>query len=234
MATPPSYQNVLSKQIGSGPDSAYSFPVTYATDQLSKETSITLPQLRRTHPLVWCIALLCLLFSLSVIFFVVATLIIFLVIKPKYPLFDIPSARLNAIYFDSPEYFNGDLCFSVNFSNPNKKMSLRFEYLDLRLYFHDQLIAVQSIETFIQREGQMSVGSVNMVSSLVYLPSNLAEELHKEVESNKVLYDVEGNFKLKMMLGFVHIGYWLKARCQLEMTAPPNGLLMARRCNINR
>ncbi|GAB2284812.1 hypothetical protein Dimus_019265 [Dionaea muscipula] len=193
-----------------------------------------LPQPRRTHPLVWCTAALCLVFSLFLIFFGVATLIIFLVIKPRYPLFDVPNARLNAIYFDSPEYFNGNFNFLANFTNPNKRITLRFDYSDLQLFFRDRLLAVQTINPFIQTRGEMSVGSIEMVSSLVYLPSTLANELQREVQANRIVYLIKGRFKVRAMLGFLHFGYWLKARCQLEMTAPPNGILIARRCNTRR
>ncbi|CBI39848.3 unnamed protein product, partial [Vitis vinifera] len=82
-----------------------------------------LRQPRRTNPMVWCCAILCLIFSLILIFFGIATLIIFLVIKPKTPLFDIPGVSLSSVYFDSPEYFNGDFTFLANFSNPNRKIN---------------------------------------------------------------------------------------------------------------
>lgn len=82
-----------------------------------------LPELhpQRTHPLIWCCAILCLIFSLILILFGVATLIIFVSIKPRLPAFDTPNASLNGIYFDSPEYFNGDFIFLANFSNPNSE-----------------------------------------------------------------------------------------------------------------
>ncbi|XP_023877188.2 uncharacterized protein At1g08160 [Quercus suber] len=161
-------------------------------------------------------------------------MITFLVIKPRYPLFDIPNANLNAIYFDSPEYFNGDFTFLANFSNPNRKIDVRFEYLSVELFFSDRLIATQAIEPFTQRRGKKRLETVHFISSLVFLPQNLAVELQKQVQSNKVSYNVRGTYKVKAKLGLIRISYWLHSRCQLQMTGPPTGVLVARSCRTTR
>ncbi|KAK6947134.1 hypothetical protein RJ641_000607 [Dillenia turbinata] len=101
-------------------------------------------------------------------------------------MFDIPSASLNAIYFDSPEYFNGDYTFIANFSNPNRKIDVRFEYIDIELYFSNRLIATQALHPFMQRRGEVGVTSVHLISSLVYLPPDTALELRQQVQSNRV------------------------------------------------
>ncbi|KAL4618494.1 hypothetical protein ACB092_06G014700 [Castanea dentata] len=189
---------------------------------------------RRTNPIIWCSAILCLIFCLILIFFGVATLVTFLVIKPRYPLFDIPNANLNAIYFDSPEYFNGDFTFLANFSNPNRKIDVRFEYLSVELFFSDRLIATQAIEPFTQRRGEKRLEAVHFISSLVFLPQNLAVELQKQVQSNKVSYNVRGTYRVKATLGLIRISYWLHSRCQLQMTGPPTGVLVARSCRTTR
>ncbi|XP_073224325.1 uncharacterized protein [Cicer arietinum] len=59
---------------------------------------------------------------LVLILFGVTTLIIFIAIKPRNPTFDISNANLNVVYFDSPQYFNGDFTLLANFTNPNTKI----------------------------------------------------------------------------------------------------------------
>uniref|UniRef100_A0A2N9J1Y7 Late embryogenesis abundant protein LEA-2 subgroup domain-containing protein n=1 Tax=Fagus sylvatica TaxID=28930 RepID=A0A2N9J1Y7_FAGSY len=226
-------QIVISKQAENQQNRA---PNTPKSDiRISRKASTLLaPRPRQTNPITWCIAFLCLIFCLILIFFGVATLITFIVIKPRYPLFDIPNANLNSIYFDSPEYFNGDLTFLANFSNPNRKIDVRFEYLDIELFFSDRLIATQTIEPFTQRRGEKRLESVHFISSLVFLPQNLAVELQKQVQSSKVSYNVRGTYKVTATLGLIHISYWLHSRCQLEMTGPPTGVLVARSCRTKR
>ncbi|KAL5735521.1 hypothetical protein ACOSQ2_030309 [Xanthoceras sorbifolium] len=192
------------------------------------------PRPRRTNLLIWCGATFCFIFSLLLIFFGIATLIIFLVIKPRNPVLDTPGASLNTIYFDTPDYFNGDFTFLANFSNPNRKIGVRFEYLETELYFYDKLIATQVLQPFSQQPGEARVESIHMISSLVYLPQNFAGELRKQVQSNKVNYNIRASFKVKATLGIIHITYWLHSRCQLEMTGPPSGVLIARHCRTKR
>ncbi|XP_021905979.1 uncharacterized protein At1g08160, partial [Carica papaya] len=208
-------------------------PATAKSEKL-RQLPLRQPQPNRTNPLIWCGAVLCLIFSLVLIFFGIATLIIFLGIKPRNPVFDAPSASLNSIYFDSPEYFNGDFTFLANFSNPNRKIDVRFEYLDMELYFLDRLIGTQAVQPFSQRRGETRLESLHFISSLVYLPQNLSMELRKQVLNNRIRYNIRGTFKVRASLGMIHFSYWLHGRCQLEMTGPPTGVLVAHSCKTRR
>ncbi|KAM7278971.1 hypothetical protein ACFE04_006105 [Oxalis oulophora] len=189
---------------------------------------------RKTSPLTWLSVILCFIFSLLLIFFGVATLIIFLIIQPKIPVFDTPNASLRVIYFDAPEYFNGDFAFVANFSNPNRKIDVRFEYLEVELFFFDRLIAMQVLQPFKQRKGEIRLEEIHMISSLVYLPQRHAVELRKQVMSNRITYEIRGSFKVKASLGSIHYSYWIHGKCQLQMTGPPTGGLVARNCTTKR
>lgn len=189
---------------------------------------------RRTNPVIWCASVLCLIFSLLLIFFGIATLIIFVGIKPRRPLFDTPSASLSVVYINSPTFLNGDLTFVANFTNPNHKLEVTFEYLDMELYFLDNLIAAQAIQPFTQKREEMRLVSVHMISSLVYLPPNLALELQKQVQMNRVVFHIKGTFRVRINLGLVHLSYRLHSKCQLELTGPPTGVLIAHNCRTKR
>ncbi|CAA7025362.1 unnamed protein product [Microthlaspi erraticum] len=193
-----------------------------------------LPQSSRTNPLIWCVAGLCLVFSLSLIFFGIATLIVFLAVRPRTPVFDIPNANLHTVYFDTPGYFNGDLSMLVNFTNPNKKLEVRFEQLKIELFFFNKLIAVQGVLPFSQRKRETRLEPIRLISSLVYLPLNYAEELRKQMQNNKIDYEIRGTFKVRAHFRMIHYSYWLHGRCQLQMTGPPTGILISRICTTKR
>ncbi|KAL3851096.1 hypothetical protein ACJIZ3_012978 [Penstemon smallii] len=228
----PLYQIVLSKQARNQhnltPES-----LLYENKTRTREQPI-LRKPRRTNPIIWCGAILCLVFSLLLIFFGIATLIIFVAIKPKTPVFDTPAASLSVIYFNSPEFLNGDLIFLANFSNPNKKMNVKFEYLYFELYFSESLIATQVVQPFGQNPGEARLVSVHMLSSLVYLPPNHALELQKMEQRNRVMYNIRGTFRVRVKMGLFHYSYWLHGKCQIEMTSPPTGVLIAHSCRTKR
>uniref|UniRef100_A0A9I9D561 Late embryogenesis abundant protein LEA-2 subgroup domain-containing protein n=1 Tax=Cucumis melo TaxID=3656 RepID=A0A9I9D561_CUCME len=163
---------------------------------------------RQTNPIIWCFAFLCLAFSLLLIFLGIATLVIFLVVRPRNPLFDIPNASLSTIYFDAPEYLNGDFTILANFTNPNHRVDVRYENADIELFFGDRLIATQAIQPFSQRKN--------------------------EVQNNKIVYNIRGTFRVKASVGIIHYSFWLHSRCQLVMTSPPTGILVARSCKTKR
>ncbi|PKA51212.1 hypothetical protein AXF42_Ash010652 [Apostasia shenzhenica] len=190
---------------------------------------------QRTNPLVWLSAFLCVIFILLLISAGVVTLVVFLVIKPKNPSFDTTSANLNSIYLDSPPFLlNGDLTFLANFSNPNSKIDMEFEYASLELFFSGHLVAAQALQPFVQRRGQARLEAVHMISSQVYLPPDIAGELIRQVRSNRVLYNIRGTFKVRARMGIAHFAYWIYGRCQIELTSPPSGVLVARSCSTKR
>ncbi|CAM8948381.1 unnamed protein product [Rhodiola kirilowii] len=200
----------------------------------SKASQIVLQKPRKTTPVIWCVAILCLVFSLSLIVFAIATLIIFLVVKPRTPQFDIPNASLSTVYFDTPEYFNGNFNFVANFTNPNKKIDVQFERAEVDLYFFNKLIATTSLPPFHQRRGEVRLQSVQLISSLVLLPQNLAVKLQSQVQRNRIMYNIRVRFKVRAHFGSVHYSYWLHGRCELEMTGPPYGVLIARTCKTTK
>lgn len=232
----PLTKHVLSRQQSSDTITSHTFTLDYPYEDIATKTTnrLLLRRHHHTNPAIWCSAIICLIFSLLILFFGIATLIIFLVVKPKTPFLDTRNATLNVIYFDSPGHFNGDLTFIANFSNPNRKLKVKFEHAVMELYFENNLIASQSIRPFSQRRKETGVVPINFTSSLVSLPPNHAMELQRQVLSNKVLYSVQGTFKVKASFGAIHFSYWLHSRCELQMGSPPSGNLMARTCKTKR
>ncbi|XP_061362227.1 uncharacterized protein LOC133305976 [Gastrolobium bilobum] len=204
------------------------------TTNSRRNPTLRQPQFQRTNIVIWFGAVLCLIFSLALIFFGVATLTIYLAIKPRNPTFDIPNANLNAVYFDSPEYFNGDFTLLANLTNPNRKIDVKFESLDVELFFSDSIISTQSIQSFTQRRRESRLQPLHFISSLVFLPRDLGVKLKMQVESNRVNYTIRGTFKVRVTIGLLHLSFLLHSRCQIEMTAPPEGILIARNCITKR
>lgn len=86
---------------------------------------LTVKTSSKTRPVAWIIAVFCTLFWIIVIVAGLAVLIIYLVYRPRLPKFDISTATLNAAYIDMGYLLNADLTILGNFSNPNKKGSIR-------------------------------------------------------------------------------------------------------------
>ncbi|KAG9143239.1 hypothetical protein Leryth_010154 [Lithospermum erythrorhizon] len=189
---------------------------------------------RRTNPIIWCFAVFCLFSILILIISGIVTIIIFVSYKPKTPVFDTPGATLNFIYLNSLEFLNGDIVLLANFSNPNKKLHVKFEYVEIQLYFSNTLIATRTVSPFVQKQREIKMVPIQMISSLVSLPPRIAIELQKQIQKNRVILDMKGRFKVRIKMGLTHVGYWLHGSCQLELTSPPNGFLLHHKCTTKK
>ncbi|XP_031477190.1 uncharacterized protein LOC116248501 [Nymphaea colorata] len=198
-----------------------------------KQEGLLLRPSRPTNALVWCFAIFCSAFSLLLILTGVITLIVFLAVKPRHPSFDIANASLSSIYIDSPGFLNGELFILANFTNPNQRINMGFEYLNIELLFHGTLIAARAIKPFGQRSGESRLQTIQMVSRGVPLPSMLLLELQRQVRNNRIQYEIRGNFKTRAGFGLSHITYWITRQCFVELTSPPNGVLVGRICTMN-
>jgi hypothetical protein len=193
-------------------------------------SKIILKPRHRTSPAMWCAAIVCYAFSITLIVAGVAILIIFLAVKPRSPAFDAANASLNSVYVDSPAYFNGDMTLVANISNPNQKIDTVFRSAVIKLLFRGRPIAAQALPPFMQRRGQYQVLNVHMVSSRVPLPPEVAVDLVNQVRSNKVVYTIRAKFHVEARFWFGHYTYWVNTVCELALTAPPSGALVAKRC----
>lgn len=232
----PQTKLVLSRQHSFSTTSSQTLSREYPYEHITNKTSnrLLLRRHRHTNPAIWCSAIICLIFSVLLIIFGIATLIIYLVVKPKTPVFDITHANLSTIYFDTPGNFNGDFAFLANISNPNKKLNVKFEHGVMELLIQNDVIGTQSIQPFSLRHKETGTVVIDFVSSLVPLPQNLATELKRQVMSNKVFYSVRGTFKVQASFGALHFTYWLHGWCDLQMTSPPSGSLTYRTCKTKK
>lgn len=189
---------------------------------------------QKTKPIVWFAAILCFIFSFTLIFFGIATIICYLTLKPSNPLFDISNASLNVVNFDSKQYFNGDFALQTKFSNPNRKVHVRFESLYIQLFYSNRLISSQSIKPFTQKPKETRYQTVRFISTLIFMPQEVGVKLQRELQNNRLSCYAKGTFKVKVNMWIIHSSFWLHSVCQIEMTGPPNGSLVARQCITTR
>ena len=118
----PIYHFVLPKQ--ATPDT-----LLYDSKVRTRERAI-LKKPWATSATVWFAAIHCMIFSLLIIFLGIAILVIFVDVQPRTLAFDTRQATLDAVFLNFPEYINGDITILANFSNVNRKLSVRFVLQD--------------------------------------------------------------------------------------------------------
>ncbi|CAA0833725.1 Unknown protein [Striga hermonthica] len=193
------------------------------------------PTSRRTRPMAWLVAALCALFWMIVIVAGLIVLIVYLVFQPKLPRFDISAATLNAAYLDLGYLLNADITLLANFTNPNTKVDVDFTYIVLDVYYEKNIIATRYVSPFSVRKRESRFAAVHMMASQVRLSTGLSLELQRQMENGRVRFVVKGAFRTRSKLGGVfRYSYWLYAQCDVEVAAPPTGVLIRKRCVTTR
>nr|CAD1839158.1 unnamed protein product [Ananas comosus var. bracteatus] len=197
-----------------------------------KRSSVSSKLLQRW--IMYCVAAFCIILSLAVILGGAAVLAIFLAYRPRGPRLDIPTATLNAAYLDSPgPSLNADLTFLANLSNPNRRIDLKFSYLQIDLYFQSTLIATQAVRPFAERRGESVLRNVDMLSSEVALPPDAANAWQNGTApgGDGVSLRLMGKFRTRMVIGgWLRYTYWARVHCDLMVGPPPAGALLGRQC----
>ncbi|XP_006395565.2 NDR1/HIN1-like protein 13 [Eutrema salsugineum] len=193
------------------------------------------PSRDQTNAMTWSAAFCCAIFWIILILGGLIVLIVYLVYRPRSPHIDISAANLNAAYLDMGFLLNGDLTILANFTNPNKKSSVKFSSVTFELYYYSTLIATQYIEPFKIPKRMSMFANVHLVSSQVQLQPTQSKELQRQIETGPVLLNLRGKFHAHSNLGMLlRYSYWLHTHCSFSLNSPPSGAMRARRCSTKR
>lgn len=200
-----------------------------------QQPGLRVPGLQKTKPLTWFAAVFCVIFWVIIIVGGLIVLIVYMVFRPRSPRFDISSVSLNAAYLDMGYLLNADVTVLANFTNPNRKVDVDFNYLVINLYYEDTLIASRAISPFSAASMQTMFADVHMVTSQVRLPLKDSQKFAQQVQTNGIQFQLKGYFRTRSKLGsFLRYSYWLYGKCSFIVTAPPSGVLVARSCRTKR
>ncbi|KAL7196960.1 hypothetical protein ACSBR1_036884 [Camellia fascicularis] len=180
------------------------------------------------------IVAICSLFWITMILGGLVVLVLHLVFRPQSPTFDISGASLNVAYLDMGYLLNVDITLLANFTNPNKKATVDFHYTVINLYYENTLIATSYVDPFSSMTAESMFQNVRLVSSQVWLPSTESQQLMQQIENNRVGFKVKGLLRTRSNLGFFRYSYWLYGHCIIEVTGPPSGVLVAKKCTTTR
>ncbi|GLJ26762.1 hypothetical protein SUGI_0521590 [Cryptomeria japonica] len=195
-----------------------------------------LPPQPTTGVCVWCSACLCAIIIILAILAGLIVLIVFLLFHPKIPRFDIMTGRINRINLDPNTYLmNADIVLLVNIINTNHKVDLKYEYINFKLYFRNDLVGYQQLEPFEQMRHNWNYSVLDIISNDVELKPLNAQVLVNMAVQNKIAYKLLGTFRTTAKFGGIaKVPYWVYAECQLTFTAPPNGTLSDHTCTTRR
>ncbi|XP_073275237.1 LOW QUALITY PROTEIN: NDR1/HIN1-like protein 12 [Primulina huaijiensis] len=183
-----------------------------------------------TKPLIWCVAVICVILAVAVIIAGVVLFIGYIAVRPKVPQISVTSAQLDAIYFDQASLLTVQVTIVINSENHNAKASSVFYGTRFGLSFRGQNIACLVADAY--GLGPNKTTEFNYVSQSTPIPLNPdeAEALNWSLKRNIINFELKGNTKTRWRVGLIgSVKFWLHLNCMLEL--PVNGTQIFPRCS---
>nr|XP_043613298.1 uncharacterized protein At1g08160-like [Erigeron canadensis] len=144
-------------------------------------------------------------------------LIIWLTIKPKKLVYYIDDASINNYNLTHHNHLNATYSFILRAHNPNKKVSVYYDKVDLSVLYDDEAVSRGTIDPFYQPKRNTTIFKLNNLASCdVALPEQTARDIKAERSSGRI----EMIVKLRARIRF-KVGVWKSRHYRLKVTCEP-------------
>lgn len=180
----------------------------------------------------WTMAVVFTVLAILVLLGAVAILLVVLVLQPRAPYLAVMSARLDTLEYDQQGVLDdAQLSLDVVAVNVNAHAAVSFSELELRLSFHDMVIAILRADPFVvPPKGTLPLGYV-APSSAVPLDGAGRAAMETALNRGVVPFRVDGQARTRFKVGgLVVVKYWTRLACEIRFYWP-SGTALNFTCN---
>ncbi|XP_008784106.2 NDR1/HIN1-like protein 10 [Phoenix dactylifera] len=139
------------------------------------------------------------LLAVAVAFFLLmglATLILWLVLRPRLPAFAVSSASVSAFNLStSQQVLSSDFDLSLSVRNPNHKMGIYYDSVAAAVFYGSDAITETSLPPFYQGKGNATTVRARLVAAAAYVDADVA----KGISSDRGPGDGVVNFHVRVL-----------------------------------
>ncbi|KAK9079094.1 hypothetical protein SSX86_000764 [Deinandra increscens subsp. villosa] len=143
-------------------------------------------------------------------------LIIWLTIKPKKLVYSIDDGSIHNYNLSNANHLNATYNFILRAYNPNKKVSVYYDKVDIVVMYDDDTLSRGTIDPFHQPKRNATRFKLNLASHDVPLRDDVAREIKTERSSGRV----EMTVKLKARIRF-KVGAWKSRHYHMKVSCAP-------------
>eukprot|EP00250_Pteridium_aquilinum_P008955 c18336_g1_i1 orf=430-1314(+) len=196
-----------------------------------------------------CLAWLCAVVGGIIFILGIAALVLYLVLQPKAPDFSVTDATIAAFNLTAAPlsadntspgaslYLNADVTFDVRAENPNKKIGIYYDEVDVTLFYEDAKIGTGSIPAFYQGHKNTTLLYLHMKGQDVGLTPSLGSSLQTTLKNADATVLLHSKTLAQVR---IKIGSWksraakFQVDCTVEMSQPtaPNPHLLSKSCSF--
>ncbi|KAF5773468.1 putative Late embryogenesis abundant protein [Helianthus annuus] len=162
------------------------------------------------------IRLIAIIFLALIVLVGLTILIIWLTIKPKKLVYSIDDASIHNYNLSNTNHLNATYNFILRAYNPNKKVSVYYNKVDIDVLYDDETVSRGTIDPFHQPKRNATRFKLNLASHDVSLTNGIAHDLKAERSSGQV----EMVVKLKARIKF-KVGAWKSRHYHMKVTCAP-------------
>ncbi|XVE57272.1 hypothetical protein DITRI_Ditri04bG0078300 [Diplodiscus trichospermus] len=186
---------------------------------------------RRTHPLVWCAAIICTIITLAVIIAGIVTFIGYLVIHPRVPYVSVINANLDRIRIDYAGVLEIQVTIVIRAKNGNEKAHASFSHSGYILSLNGEDIAQLVAPPFEVRKNDSVDFNYVVQSSPIPLDPEQAEDVDMALKKDLITFDLKGSARVRWRVGRLgSVNFFCRLNCQLHFHTL-NGTYIPSRCS---
>lgn len=121
--------------------------------------------------------------AVAIAFFVVvgvATLILWLVLRPRLPQFSVSSASVSSFNLSSSQQLSADFDVTLTVRNPNKKMGVQYDGVRAAVLYGGETISETSLPPFYQSKGNVTTVHARLVAAGEYVVGDVTNGINSD------------------------------------------------------
>ncbi|KAJ7943980.1 Late embryogenesis abundant protein [Quillaja saponaria] len=186
---------------------------------------------RRTHPLVWFLAIICTIIAIAVIIAGIVVFVGYIVIHPRVPFISVTNASLDLLQNDLAGLLQTQISINVRAENDNQKAHATFS--DIRFALRFQGIKIAELVAGPLEVNKRSYQDLHYVVQSLSIPLNpdQVEEVDLSWKRNVISFELKGNARARWRVGPLgSVKFQNHLNCQLKFH-PSNGTYINSRCS---
>lgn len=129
-----------------------------------------------------------------------AVLIIWLAVKPKGLIYVVEDGSIHGFRL-SNNHLNATFDFVMRAYNPNKKVSIYYDSMEVSVAYDDQNLASNGVQPFYQGHRNATRLDVKLVAQSLVLSGSVSKDLQLEKSSGKVELEVKVKARIRFKVG---------------------------------
>ncbi|KAL2902116.1 NDR1/HIN1-like protein 26 [Bienertia sinuspersici] len=179
----------------------------------------------KTHPLIWCAAIICTLITIIVIITGMVVFIGYLVIRPKMPYVSVQYAHLDRFDYTQAGVLNTEITILFKAQNDNLQAHASFSDFIYYLNFHGMKIARLKNMPFEVDKNSSKLFNYDVQSFSIPLDPDHMAMVDRSLKINKISFDLWGHTRTRWRVGpFKSVKFWLRLNCQLHFQVGGNSI----------